>query len=235
MNAPFDVSALWSRFEQTMIAPRGDEDRLHGSDLLACDRATWLRLQGEPTLPFDGDSIAQFMMGHAVEAYVTGALDHLAAEGYTITRGREVEYRGSVGHVDVDLELWPYGGDVSEAVAVLDVRTTKAKEPEPKDAHVLKSAFYAVALGAPHFAEWVFCLGFGKIAKSACFWFETEKYRARVEEAIDRLEAVAGGELPEAEPPTGMEWLCGKPGSGTSYCRANCWRNARLVQEEVPF
>ncbi len=226
MNAPFNGDWLVRDFLWSFGEPRGDELELHASDVSGCRYATALRIGGSPTMPRDEASKGVFALGHAVEALLTDAFAPLRADGWTVTRGREVNYRGIVGHIDYDLER-------EGMKIVVDVTTTKAKTTDYKMTHALKSAVYALAIGAPMFAEVVCRLGFGTLADAQWHWFSTADYAPRIEAAIDELLALraagAKGELPVCEPPPGEQWRC------RAYCDALCPRNDRLALAEIPL
>ncbi|GAC1546133.1 MAG: hypothetical protein NVS2B17_29130 [Candidatus Velthaea sp.] len=214
-----ELDASFAKFAAKIGAPRGDEGVLHGSDLSACDYATWLRINGEYQLPFDDGSRERFLMGHAVEAYIAGAFDGLRERGFVVTHGREIDHLGIVGHLDFDIS------QDGRILAVVDVTTTAGKSCEPQDSHKLKTAFYAHALGAPEFCEWVFQLGWGKIVAQQAHWFATAAHVGAVESALERLSHVkVGSEAPAMEPPRGQEWRC------KQYCQAYCPRNGKLAR-----
>jgi hypothetical protein len=219
MNAPIDLGAAYDRWYSRIGADRGDEGVLHASDVGGCFYATYTRLAGMPQIPKDEDSRAAFLMGFAVEDYVGGALAAFTAQGYVVTKGREIQHRGLVGHLDYDIEK------DGKSVAVIDVRTTKSKILEVKHDHALKSALYSDALGAEWFCEWVFGLGFGKIVAQKAFWLRTADYLGEVSDNVARLHAITQlGWVPPVEPPRGETWRCAK-----GYCDAPCFRNARYV------
>jgi hypothetical protein len=224
MNAPIDLGAAYDRWYSRIGADRGDEGVLHASDVGGCFYATYTRLAGMPQIPKDEDSRAAFLMGFAVEDYVGGALAAFTAQGYVVTKGREIAHRGLVGHLDYDLEK------DGKCVAVIDVRTTKSKFLEVKHDHALKSAFYADHLGAEWFCEWVFSLGFGKVSAQKAFWLRTADYLDEIEPTVRYLNEMAqllndAEEIvPRQEPPRGETWRCDK-----GYCDAPCFRNAKYV------
>lgn len=239
---PIDLDAVWAAHRADVGADRGDEDRLHFGDLHACDFATWQRINGEPMLANDAGGVDNFLRGHAYEKQVAEALRAYvvtlnADDGSSgarlmyVTHGREIEWLGIVGHIDFELRATLS----DEVLAIIDCSTTAAKSTDWKYAHALKSAGYAVAVGAPMFAEWVMSIGFGgKVQAVGAHWFVTADWRERVELAAARITALAASPTPpEPEPPFdpvefGAEtWRCGRPGSGMSYCRAVCVRNAR--------
>ena len=128
-------------------------------------------------------------------------------------------------------------------IATIDLSTTAARSPEWKYGHALKSAFYAMAVGADHFCEWVFSIGMaGKVTAQQAHWFalsdvvDGSSWRDRVEDAITRKLTIDAIAQPIPEPPidpiNGAQetWRCGKvsskTGVGTSYCSAQCPRNA---------
>ena len=220
MNAPIDLGAAYDRWYSRIGADRGDEGVLHASDVGGCFYATYTRLAGMPQIPKDEDSRAAFLMGFAVEDYVGGALAAFTAQGYVVTKGREIAHRGLVGHLDYDLEK------DGKCVAVIDVRTTKSKFLEVKHDHALKSAFYADHLGAEWFCEWVFSLGFGKIVAQKAFWLRTADYQAEIDANVMKLHGLTSehSDAPPIEPPRGETWRCDK-----GYCDAPCIRNARYT------
>jgi len=228
--APLDLQGALDAFFARVGASRGDELLLHSSDLAGCDFATYARIHGEPQLPFDQDSRDSFLMGYAVEAYLASAFDCFVTQGYSVVIGGEIQTSdGWSAHPDVRLEK------DGATFCVFDVTTTKAKAPDWKRGHALKTADYALRLGAPWFAEIVLTLGFGKVTGYKPHWFRTEDWREAVEVARERVQTIAASpEPPAMEPPTGDEWRCGKPGSGKSYCQSRCPRNAALEREEVP-
>ena len=223
---PIDLETAYERFYQRIGADRNDEHLLHASDLGGCLYATHTRLAGKPQMPFDNDSRDSFLMGFAVEDYVGSALDTFTAQGYVVTKGREVNFCGIIGHLDYDIS-----DKDGKCVAVIDVRTTKNKVLEVKHDHALKSAFYAEALGGEVFCEWMFSLGFGKVTGQKQFWLKTRDYRAEMLETIPKLLAIRDGEVPAMEPPRGETWRCTK-----GYCNAPCQLNARYdhVTEDLP-
>jgi hypothetical protein len=223
MNAtPFDLDGAFSRFFATIGRDRGDEHVLHASDLGGCLFATYLRLKGEAQMPFDDDSRDAFLMGFAVEDYVGAALAEFIAQGYVVTKGREIVHEGLVGHLDYDIS-----DPAGNVLAVIDVRTTKAKALEVKHDHAVKSAFYAKALGAPVFAEWLFSLGFGKVTGNRAVWLTTADYADEIATMIPQLHAIRDGAEPAVEPPRNETWRCEK------YCSAPCPRNLRYDPEMV--
>ena len=226
-----DFDACWTAHQERVLAPRGDELFPHMGDLHSCDYATWSRLQGEAPLPYDDDTFANFERGHAIEARLFDALK-LHFTDYTVIHGAEIEYEGILGHLDFQLF-----DDADRCVAVIDVSTTAAKSPDWKYGHALKSAGYAIAVGAPVFIEWVFSVGFGgKIVAQKAHVFDTKEWTTNVRVSVARVNAlVAAEDAPEMQPPFDPlaneyeTWRCGKPGSGKSYCQnASCSRNARL-------
>jgi len=229
MIALADLQAAVEAHVARVGEPRGDERRLHSGDLSECQYALWLRLQGEPQLPFTKDSIDAFVSGHAFEDWFREAFTSIGALGYSIVFGGEVEHEGFIGHPDVRFEL------DGKTMVVLDISTTKAANTEWKRSHALKTADYALALGAPHFAELVVSLGFGVVKSWDVHWFDTADWIADVTEARAMVrDTAARTSPPPAEPPPDMEWKCGRPGSGKSYCQAaSCHRNARLESKEV--
>ena len=218
----FDLDGAFTRFYETLGSDRGDEHVLHASDLGGCRFATFQRLRGEAMLPFDDDSRDAFLMGFAVEDYVGAALAEFTTQGYVVTKGREIVHQGLVGHLDYDIS--DAAGNV---LAVIDVRTTKAKTLEVKHDHALKSAFYAQALGAPVFAEWLFSLGFGKVTGRRAVWLQTADYATEIAALLPQLHALRDGDVPPIAPPRDETWRCEK------YCSAPCPRNARYDQELV--
>lgn len=229
---PLDLTATIEKHIVRVGEDRGDSLQLHSSDLSGCDYATYQRIHGEKQLPFDEDSISSFVAGHAFEAWFAEAFD---MPGFTVVRGGEVVTDGIIGHPDIRFER------DGKTLAVIDITSTKAKEPEWKKSHALKTADYALSLGAPHFAELVICLGFGKVTGWRVHWFETVDWAEDVLKARDRLKAMAASDSPPPmEPPaeedgTPGTWRCGKPGSGKSYCQANCAKNARLTEKNQPI
>ncbi len=222
MTPPFNAAILVHDFLDTHGEPRGDEHLLHMSDISGCRYATALRIGGSPVMPKDWATKLTFATGFAAEEYFVGLFAPLRADGWIVTKGREVAYRGVVGHIDYDLER-------EGMKIVVDVTTTKAKTTDYKMTHALKSAGYALAIGAPMFAEVVIALGFGTIKEVAWHWFSTADYAARIDAAIDGLLALRdSGELPLMAPPEGEEWRC------RAYCDALCPRNDRLVALEIP-
>lgn len=238
MKPPIDLDSLYAAFVQDIGDDRGDEHRLHGSDLGGCDYATYLRLQGNARLPFDEDTIARFFTGHMVENYVVKAVKKFEESGphIVVRHGHVIDYKGIVGHLDLDIT-----GPSGNGIAVIDVRTTRGKV-EPQYSHVLKSAFYADAIGADTFCEWVFKVTFGKIAPPVAFWFETVQWLDALYSRIDTLKKLEfDGLVPAIEPPVqyrwsgeafeatgGLEtWRCEK------YCNAICPRNALVTPDEL--
>ncbi len=243
MTAAIDLtSALyeaWTDHVAVVVGPRGDEDRIHGGDLHGCDFALWQRLRGVAELDPDDGAFTMWERGHAYEARVHEALvAYYVKRGYAVTRGEEVEYEGVVGHIDFAI----YDHDSDTPVAIVDCTTTAGKTTDWGYGHALKSAFYAVAKGAPEFFEWVIRIGFGgTIAGYEIHRFRLDdvasdgvSWRERVALAIAQKKAVAAlTSPPDAAPPVDPKdfeqetWRCGKPGSGKSYCRARCDYNAR--------
>jgi len=223
MKPPIDLGELYARFADKIGADRGDEHRLHASDLGSCLYATHLRLKGEPRLPFDQDSLDRFYMGHMVEKFVFGAF-----EGYSFTAGDVIDHRGIIGHLDLY-------GDVTTATVVVDISTTRAKESKPQYSHTLKTAFYADAKGCEQFCEWVFRIGYGgKVLPPVAYWFETKDFLATIDERVKVLQAIEfDGLVPAIEPPVQMNWNGATfvPSGGletwrcAKYCNAPCPRN----------
>ncbi len=236
-----ELRAAWKAHVARVLADRGDEDRLHGSDLHSCDFALWQRLRGVEQLPNDDGSFGNFERGHAYEARAHEALvAHYVARGFSVTRGEEIEYDGIVGHLDFAI----YEADKDAPCAIVDATMTASKTTEWSYAHALKTAFYAVAKGGVPFAEWVFRIGFGGvILGSEVHEFRLDDHlaggltwREHVAAAIAEKQLIAASPIePEARPPIDPlddeeeSWRCGKPGSGKSYCRARCELNARGV------
>jgi hypothetical protein len=221
MKPPIDLDKLYADFVAKIGADRGDEHRLHGSDLGGCDYATYLRLKGEPRLPFDEDTIHRFYMGHMVEKYVVDALPF-----WDLAHGRVVDHRGFVGHLD-------YNFDFESHTVVIDVSTTRGKEAKPQYSHALKTAFYADAIGADLFAEWVFRIGYGgKVLPPVAYWFETKDFLATIDERVKTLHAIEFGELvPAIEPPVQMNW------NGTTFVASGgleTWRCAKYCNAPCP-
>jgi hypothetical protein len=201
---------------------RDDGDVLHASDLISCDYATKLRIDGHEELPFDQETLARFLTGHAIEQYVAKFIPAWAMRrGYFVTPNVECEYRGIKGHIDFLLNTRERASYV-----VVDV-TTGAGPAEAKYSHKLKSAFYAVATGAAWFVEWPFQIAYGGTVKAQkAHWFRTADYVHEVDEAIERLLLVPKI-MPPREPHEKLGYnKCGKPGSGKSYCQARCALNA---------
>jgi hypothetical protein len=222
-----DLDALWGAFYGKIGEDRGDEHRLHGSDLGGCDYATYLRLQGEPSLPFDAASIDRFFTGHMVEHYVFGALAGLEA-----THGEVVDHDGIVGHIDFAVER-----------CIIDVSTTRGKTAEPKYGHALKSAFYAHAKGYEDFAEWVFRIDYkGNVQKPMAYWFKVADFRDAIDARVAYLKKIEAGHLaPPMEPPPQMEWRNGRfvhegaleAWRCRAYCEARCPRNAKVDPNDL--
>jgi hypothetical protein len=169
-----------------------------------------------------------------------------------------LNFDGVEGHPD----FWLFDAN-GKLIAVIDPTTTASTETDWKYPHMLKSAFYALALGCDLFCDWTFCIGFGgNILRHEAHWAHldevpvvndgsTETWRERVVAAMARIKAVAASEtVPEAIPPWDpvgsserrggpkkaerSEWLCAK------YCRdSSCERNgllrAQRKLEEVPL
>ena len=231
LSPPFDLDALHARFLNIVHEER-DPKIVAASDLTGCDYATHLRLAGEPSLPFSRETLASFEMGHAIEAWKHGMMNLLIEEGWSVTRGGEVSYRGVSGHPDFRLErlnLFEQGERI-----VIDVSTQNRTKVEVKEHHALKTWLYAKAYGAALFADIAFPVAFGQIGEPAWKWYATADHDAWGEARIDALLAIKAGAVPAVEPPMGENWRCGKPGSGKSYCNAPCVLNARYVREEIP-
>ena len=110
-------------YEQRSIQ-RDDEEQPHISDLYGCDRATWYRRNGYKPEPFTAEKLAQFAIGLGYEMEVG---DTLAAAGYTVTCGEQVEYLGLVGHPDI--VVWDK--DLPETRNLLiEVKTTDLQKPK---------------------------------------------------------------------------------------------------------
>lgn len=229
---PIDLNEAWERHVATVLSDRDDEHRIHGSDLHSCDFALWQRLHGVEQIPNDDGAFANFERGHAYENRVHDAiLAYAIPLGYVVTRGREVDEDGIVGHLDFVLEK------DGKPVAVIDATTTASKSTAWSYGHTLKSAFYAVAIGADTFCEWVFSIGFGgKINAHEPHWFSLDDefldmtWRDIVFTERDLAKAVAARTTaPPASPPidplTGEAeaWRCNK-----GYCRARCDYNVRF-------
>jgi len=225
---PISLEAAWQSHRDRVLGPRGDEHRLHMSDLHACDYATWQRIAGIPPLPFDDGAFAMFERGLAIESRLLDALTQKFSPEYEVRFGLECEINGVIGHID--FALYKNG----EPFAVIDATTTAAKTPEIKYGHALKSAAYALAIGAPFFAEWVFCYGFGgTIVAQEEYWFVTEPFTKPVMDRIHFLNSLSvfsdePKQKPPIDPATGEPeyWRCGK--NGKSYCNAICPRNAKV-------
>lgn len=212
---PLALESFFLDWRDSFGLPRGDEGRLHGSDLGGCDFATMLRLEGMPQLPPDEDALEYWRRGHFIEAQAEAVFATLP-DGYTYERGEIVD-SGIVGHLDFVL-------DTGREAYVIDVSTTAAKSTEWKWSHAIKSAFYALEKGAPFFCEWVFQIGFGGIVKARGeHWFRTSDWEGIVASRSAVLHAIESRAFtPPSEPPEGLEWLC------KQYCAAHCWRNLRL-------
>jgi len=252
MKPPIDLDKLYADFVATIGSDRGDEHRLHGSDLGGCDYATHLRLKGEPRLPFDDESIHRFYRGHMVEKFVSGALTKHSEEGWEVVLGEVVEHKGLVGHLDIRIIDSLFKG------WVIDVSTTGNQKAPPSYSHVLKTAFYADAHDYDRFCEWVFPANYrGHIGKPNAYWFETKNFTSIIDARVKVLQALEFGEfVPEMRPPVQMKWL-GEGASPTGfvpdtsgglklevwrcekYCNAICPKNqlvtAEILAEMVPF
>ncbi len=259
MIAPIDLTAVAEEHRARVLADRDDPAELHASDLQSCDTALWQRTHDREQLPLDDDSFANFERGHAYETRLFEALEAYAdANSFVVHRGQKVEYHGIIGNVDFML----YDG-TGKLLAVIDPTTTASNKTDWKYGHALKSAFYAVATGAPMFCEWVTCIGFaGKIVAQEAHWFSlddeappledgtVQTWRERVESAITHIKLMADARGPsddEPGPPFDPvkgeleTWRCGKvvnhrdgTQSGFSYCRAKCPKNAAYVMSEIP-
>lgn len=239
---PVDLSKAWTHHVGVVLEDR-DPHRISASDLHTCDYAFWTRYNGELQLPYGNDSFSAFERGHAYETRCYDAVRGwlIAAEGgWTVERGGLVEEEGIEGHPDLLVR-----DHVGDLVAVIDPTTTASKFTEWKYGHALKSAFYAMALGTDTFCEWVFSIGFGgNILAQEAHWFTLDDvpfestgltWRDLVElssahiKAVSSLSEAPEPPIPPVDPQTGEQeaWRCGKPGSGKSYCRAVCPRNAQ--------
>ena len=244
MKPPIDLDKLYADFVATIGSDRGDEHRLHGSDLGGCDYATYLRLKGEPRMPFDDDTIHRFYMGHMVEKYVAGAIQVLEDQSYVVKIGNVIDSHGVIGHLDFEV----IGGGHH---SVIDVTTTRGKEAKPMYSHALKSAFYAEAVDADRFCEWVFKIGYGgKVQAPVAYWFDTEDFLKIIDDRVKVLQAIEfDGLVPAIEPPQKREWdgtmFVLKPGERDTwkcraYCNAPCPRNEKAgafnkALEEIGF
>ncbi len=246
---PIDLDAAFEAHVASVLADRDAPEELHASDLHACAFALHQRVHGKPRLPFDADTFAMFERGHAYESRVDEAIGARAEiDGLHVTHGEVVKHEGIVGNVDwvlYDRGLEPPYHP--RALAVIDLSTTAGKTADWKYGHALKSAFYAVAVGAPRFCEYVLRIGFGGVIKEQrAHWFDLdeefdgETWRYRVDFAILRAKGIAGSDdAPFTVPPYDPidreleAWRCGKPGSGKSYCQcATCPMNAGLPAAE---
>lgn len=244
-NPPIDLAKAWTHHVGEVLADR-DPHRISGSDLHGCDYAFWTRYNGEVQLPYDGSSFSAFERGHA---YETRCFD--AVHAYLLSRSpvnlnvtrwesTPLVHDGIEGHPD--LLLRDADGTI---IATIDPTTTASKFTEWKYGHALKSAFYAMALGCDTFCEWVFSIGFGgNILAQEAHWFSLGDipfastgltWRDLVElssahvKAVSSLSDAPNPPMPPIDPTDGTQeaWRCGKPGSGKSYCRALCPRNAQ--------
>jgi hypothetical protein len=246
MKPLLDLDAAWDAHVAVVLADRDAPEELHASDLWQCPLALQKRVQGEPQLPHDDGSFANFERGLAYETRLDAAIRAYAEPlGFEVTHGGKCEYRGIVGNLDWTLAR---NGKIE---AIVDLSTTAFSKPDWKYGHALKSAFYAIASGCETFCEWVFCIGHGgKIVAQQPFWFNVNNefnsftWRDLVEDAITAAKADSEFSepwpaIPPTDPRTGEleTWRCGKVGKngvGTSYCRARCSRNAAYTPEEIP-
>lgn len=247
MMEVLNLADAWEDHVTRVLADRDDAAEIHGSDLHACAFALHQRVHGEAQMPFDQSSFANFERGHAYETRLHDAIvEYAKPRGFEVSHGRKVTYRGIVGNLD-----WTIERD-GKVVATIDLSTTASKLPEVKYGHALKSAFYALAVGADQFCEWVFCIGFGgKIVAQQPHWFSLDEeaidgvtWRDAVHAAIEDVQMlVARRDAPIPEPPTDPfdgrpeTWRCGKRdknGVGTSYCRAKCPKNAAYDDDRLP-
>ena len=230
---PVDLTAAYELVRKGKV--RDDRELLHASDLTACHRATWLRLRGAPELPMPDSSLDKFVIGHAIEQYIASFLSEQAATvNLILTHGRRIVAKADreiVGHIDFDLT--DLDGHI---LAVIDATTTSYNSGEAKWSHKLKTAFYARTVGAPHFCEWIFVLGYGGVITEArAFWFKTNDFAEEVVQLeTELLDVAASRVMPPAIPPDNLGYNpCGKPGSGKSFCQAYCEKNAALTIEDI--
>lgn len=229
---PIDLTAAWESHKTTVLSDR-DPDKLHASDVSACAFDLYERLRGARRMPKGNSTFSMFERGHAYEARIYSAVQaYCDKNGLWLAKpDQEIEYEGIVGHPD----MLVYRGE--DLLAVVDITTTASKYTEWKWGHVLKSAWYARALGTPLFCDWVFSIGFGgNILSEQAHWFSLDDsfggitWDQRLDLAIDYVHEIAAAKVPPAkvpplDPATGEpeDWRCKK-----SYCDAICPLNAKL-------
>ena len=116
--------------------PRGDQLDAHVSDISGCDRATWLRRQGQTPVPFTREKLARFAIGRGYEDSIK---QDLIASGRAVEQGQVIYLDGVKGHVDL----------VIDSGEPIEIKTSGLRSPKKYIAthYALQALSYAIGLG----------------------------------------------------------------------------------------
>lgn len=228
------IRSLIDQHSEATRDERGDEDSLHVSDLMGCDREIWARVQGKgPMLPFGPERLRTFLFGFSAEDFVIDAI----RQHTPVDEDVRVEFEGFlIGHPD----------GVTED-AVLEVKTTEflvdrktwqrivpRVEADLALHYRIQTASYALALRKKRAFVIVICRATGLMA---VIEIHPEMYRDMIMQRVERLRNLqrfmefAPDVMPDyyLDPSTmnakGESWKC-------KYCAfAGCPKNRNPLKE----